>query len=55
LTPNIYIQAFMQILMEFIAFGIFLAAGLTSQSLKEGRGEETLGTKAAHSSTIGEP
>jgi hypothetical protein len=28
LTPNIYIEAFMQILMEFIAYALFLAAGV---------------------------
>jgi len=35
--PNIFAQAFLQIVMEFIAFAIFLAAGLTSPSIKNGR------------------
>jgi hypothetical protein len=34
-SPNIYAQAFMQITMEFIVFGIYLAAGLTVPSTKE--------------------
>lgn len=39
-SPNIYAQAFMQIVMEFIAFAIFLAAGLTSPSIANGREEK---------------
>jgi low temperature requirement protein LtrA len=32
--PNIYAQAFMQTVMEFIVWGIYLAAGLTSPKMK---------------------
>jgi hypothetical protein len=54
-SPNIYVQAFMQILMEFIAFLIFLAAGLTSQSLKAGReAQQTAPHKARDNSSIGD-
>lgn len=34
-TPNVYVEAFMQIVMEWIVWSIFLAAGLTSPSSKE--------------------
>jgi FtsH-binding integral membrane protein len=34
MTPNVYVEAFMQALMEFIAFALFAAAGLFSPSIK---------------------
>ena len=33
--PNVFVQAFMQVLMEFIVFGLYLAVGLKSPTLKE--------------------
>jgi hypothetical protein len=33
--PNVFVQAFMQVLMEFIVFGLFLAVGLNSPTMKE--------------------
>jgi hypothetical protein len=33
--PNVFVQAFMQVLMEFVAFGLFLAVGLKSPTMKE--------------------
>jgi hypothetical protein len=33
--PNIFVQAFMQVLMEFVVFGLYLAAGLKSPSSKD--------------------
>jgi hypothetical protein len=44
--PNIFAQAFLQIVMEFIAFAIFLAAGLTSPSVANGRQENELSSYA---------
>jgi hypothetical protein len=35
-TVDIYVQAFMQILMEFIVFAIFCAAGLMAATMKHG-------------------
>jgi len=34
-APNVYVQAFMQIVMEWIVWSIFLAAGLTSPKNSE--------------------
>jgi hypothetical protein len=56
-SPNIFAQAFMQIVMEFIAFAIFLAAGLTSPTIKDGRYEEKMGyakARGASPSQIGD-
>ena len=53
-SPNIYVQAFMQVLMEFIAFAIFLAAGLTSPSIKDGRYEEKMGYAKAREGSPGQ-
>jgi hypothetical protein len=33
--PNIFVQAFMQVLMEFIVFGLYLAAGLKSPKMED--------------------
>jgi hypothetical protein len=33
LTPNIYVQSFMQALMEFIAYSLFLIAGVSAQRM----------------------
>jgi len=55
-SPNIYAQAFMQIVMEFIVFAIFLTAGLSSPSTKEaphtyqGEGPELFGNRRHKSS-----
>jgi hypothetical protein len=39
--PNVFAQAFMQVVMEFIAFAIFVAAGLVSPAIRDGGdGEE---------------
>lgn len=43
--PNVFAQAFLQVVMEFIAFAIFIAAGLTSPSVST-RGENELGNFA---------
>jgi hypothetical protein len=33
--PNVFVQAFMQVLMEFIVFGLYLAAGLKSRKMED--------------------
>jgi hypothetical protein len=33
--PNVFVQAFMQVLMEFVVFGMFLAAGLKSPKMED--------------------
>jgi hypothetical protein len=43
-TVDIYVQAFMQILMEFIIFALFAAAGLMAATMKHG-GVNGHGTK----------
>lgn len=42
LQPNIFAQAFLQVVTEFIAFAIFIAGGLTSPSVAA-RDEQKLG------------
>jgi len=60
-SPNVYVQAFMQILMEFFAFGIFLAAGLVSPSTKTApyehghEGQQMSANKPAKNYAMGEP
>ena len=50
LSPNIFIQSFMQILMEFICFALYLSAGLMSPridpSTHAGGGSELLSGKS---------
>jgi magnesium-transporting ATPase (P-type) len=36
ISPNIYIQAFMQIFMEFICFALYTTAGLLSPKMEKG-------------------
>jgi len=42
ISPNVFVQAFMQILMEFLAFGLFLAAGLTSDKATDRNSDEEM-------------
>ena len=58
LSPNIFIQSFMQILMEFICFALYLFAGLMSpridQSTHTGGGAQLLSGKTGqHQSGYG--
>jgi hypothetical protein len=44
ISPSVYVQAFMQVVMEFIIFALFCFAGLQASSTKESREHHTVGS-----------